>query len=88
MAEKISASMTIPTIGIGAGKHCDGQVLVVNDMLGMFRGHVPKFVKKFVNLEPLIIQALQDYKREVEEGTFPGPEHSYTIKDEILEKLY
>ena len=62
----------MPTIGIGAGPDCDGQVLVINDMLGMFKGHIPKFVKKFANLEPLIISALRDYKREVEEGTFPA----------------
>jgi 3-methyl-2-oxobutanoate hydroxymethyltransferase len=63
-------------------------VLVINDMLGMFKGHIPKFVKKFANLEPLIIQALQAYKSEVEAGTFPGEEHGYPMKDEILERLY
>ena len=80
--------MSVPTIGIGAGHYCDGQVLVINDMLGMFKGHIPKFVKKFANLEPLIIAALQDYKREVEAGTFPGEEHGFTISDDVLEKLY
>jgi 3-methyl-2-oxobutanoate hydroxymethyltransferase len=88
LAEKITAAVSVPTIGIGAGHHCDGQVLVINDMLGMFRGHIPKFVKKFANLEPLIIEALQGYKREVEAGTFPGDEHGFTINDDILEKLY
>lgn len=88
LAEKITASLTIPTIGIGAGKYCDGQVLVINDTLGMFRGHIPKFVKKFANLEPLIVDALKAYKNEVEAGTFPGPEHGFTIKDDVLEKLY
>jgi len=88
LAEKITASLSIPTIGIGAGKYCDGQVLVINDTLGMFKGHIPKFVKKFTNLEPLIVDALKAYKSEVEAGTFPGPEHGFTIKDDVLEKLY
>jgi len=88
LAEKITASLSIPTIGIGAGKYCDGQVLVINDTLGMFKGHIPKFVKKFTNLEPLIVDALKAYKNEVEAGTFPGPEHGFTIKDDVLEKLY
>lgn len=88
LAQRITAEVSVPTIGIGAGVHCDGQVLVINDMLGMFKGHIPKFVKKFANLEPLIISALRDYKREVEEGTFPGEEHSFTINDDVLQKLY
>jgi len=88
LAQRVTAEVSVPTIGIGAGVYCDGQVLVINDMLGMTSGHVPKFVKKFANLEPLIISALQDYKREVEEGTFPGEEHSFTINDDVLQKLY
>ncbi|MFA7078769.1 MAG: 3-methyl-2-oxobutanoate hydroxymethyltransferase, partial [Syntrophomonas sp.] len=88
LAERITAEVNVPTIGIGAGHHCDGQVLVINDMLGMFKGHIPKFVKKFANLEPLIIEALKDYKKEVEEGTFPGQEHGFTIQDDVLQKLY
>lgn len=88
LAQRITEAISIPTIGIGAGPYCDGQVLVINDMLGMFKGHIPKFVKKFANLEPLIMEALQAYKQEVEQGTFPAPEHGYTIKDDVLEKLY
>ncbi len=88
LAQKITESLSVPTIGIGAGKYCDGQVLVINDMLGMFKGHIPKFVKKFTNLEPLIMAALKEYKSEVEAGTFPGPEHGFTIKDDVLEKIY
>jgi len=88
LAKRITESVSVPTIGIGAGHYCDGQVLVINDMLGMFKGHIPKFVKKFANLEPLIIAALQEYKQEVEAGTFPGPEHGFTISDDVLEKLY
>ncbi len=88
LAKRITEEVSVPTIGIGAGQYCDGQVLVINDMLGMFKGHIPKFVKKFANLEPLIIAALRDYKKEVEEGTFPGEEHGFTINDDVLEKLY
>lgn len=88
LAKKITEEVSVPTIGIGAGPYCDGQVLVVNDMLGMFKGHIPKFVKKFANLEPLIMEALQAYKREVEEGTFPAEEHGFSIKNEVLERLY
>lgn len=88
LAQKITEEVSVPTIGIGAGPYCDGQVLVINDMLGMFKGHIPKFVKKFANLEPLIMEALQGYKQEVEEGTFPAPEHGFTIQDDVLEKLY
>jgi 3-methyl-2-oxobutanoate hydroxymethyltransferase len=88
LAKRITEEVSAPTIGIGAGQYCDGQVLVINDMLGMFKGHIPKFVKKFVNLEPLIMEALLAYKQEVEAGTFPAEEHGYTIKDEVLERLY
>lgn len=88
LAQRITEEVSIPTIGIGAGPYCDGQVLVINDMLGMFKGHIPKFVKKFANLEPLIMEALQSYKNEVEAGTFPGPEHGFTMKDDVLDKLY
>lgn len=88
LAAKITAAATIATIGIGAGNDCDGQVLVINDMLGISQGHIPKFVKRFVNLGPTIMEALQTYKNEVEAGIFPGPEHSYTIKDDVLERLY
>ncbi len=88
LAAKITEAAAIATIGIGAGKDCDGQVLVINDMLGISQGHIPKFVKRFVHLGPTIMEALQTYKNEVEAGTFPGPEHSYTIKDDVLERLY
>ncbi|WP_054695063.1 3-methyl-2-oxobutanoate hydroxymethyltransferase [Syntrophomonas palmitatica] len=88
LAKRITEELTVPTIGIGAGHYCDGQVLVINDMLGMFGGHIPKFVKKYADLQPIIMEALQAYRREVEEGSFPGPEHGYTIADDVLEKLY
>ena len=88
LAKIISDSIKIPTIGIGAGPECDGQVLVINDMLGLFPGHVPKFVKQFTNLAPLIGEAVSQYKTEVESGVFPGPEHCFAINDEVLQKLY
>jgi len=88
LARRITEETAIPTIGIGAGPHCDGQVLVINDMLGMYGGHIPKFVKKFANLQPIIMEGLKAYKEEVEAGTFPGAEHGYTISDEVLERLY
>ena len=88
LAKRITEEVGIPTIGIGAGQYCDGQVLVINDMLGMFTGHIPKFVKKFANLQPLIIEALTAYKDEVETGTFPSEEYAFAISDEVLDKLY
>lgn len=88
LAGKITQEVAVPTIGIGAGPGCDGQVLVINDLLGLNPGHVPKFVKKYTELYPLMVQAISAYKEEVEKGTFPAEEHCYTIKDEVLEKLY
>ncbi|MFA7256120.1 MAG: 3-methyl-2-oxobutanoate hydroxymethyltransferase [Kiritimatiellales bacterium] len=71
LAQKITAAVTVPTIGIGAGPHCDGQVLVFTDLLGMGAGHIPGFVKKFADLRPQIQSALATYKKEVEESAFP-----------------
>lgn len=88
LAKRITEEVSIPTIGIGAGQYCDGQVLVINDMLGMFTGHIPKFVKKYTNLQPLIMEALTAYKEEVEAGVFPSDEYGFAISDEVLEKLY
>jgi 3-methyl-2-oxobutanoate hydroxymethyltransferase len=88
LAKRITAEVAIPTIGIGAGPDCDGQVLVVNDMLGMYQGHVAKFVKKFANLHPLMVEAVKTYSEEVKAGTFPAQEHCYSINEEIIEKLY
>ncbi|MDD5431507.1 MAG: 3-methyl-2-oxobutanoate hydroxymethyltransferase [Candidatus Omnitrophica bacterium] len=87
IAELITNKLKIPTIGIGAGKYCDGQVLVVNDLLGLFDRFTPKFVKKYVNLSPLITEAFETYKREVLEEKFPQSEHSFTIKEEELKKI-
>lgn len=71
LAQKLTAALTVPTIGIGAGPHCDGQVLVFTDVLGLGLGHVPGFVKKFADLKPQIKQALTAYKTGVEESAFP-----------------
>ena len=84
----ISEKLTIPTIGIGAGVGCDGQILVYQDMLGMFKDYVPKFVKKYADVGTIMTEAFQNYDKEVKEGSFPDAAHSFTIKDDVLEKLY
>ncbi|MFH1755184.1 MAG: 3-methyl-2-oxobutanoate hydroxymethyltransferase [Candidatus Latescibacterota bacterium] len=78
LARKITESISIPTIGIGAGPYCDGQVLVINDMLGMMDEASPKFVKRFAEAGKLISTALSTYVQEVKEGRFPDLEHSYS----------
>ena len=87
LAARITRELAIPTIGIGAGKDCDGQVLVYHDLVGIFERFKPKFVKQYVNLAPQIRDALTKYKEEVEAGTFPGPEHSFAMKAEEAEKM-
>ena len=87
LAAKITKELNIPTIGIGAGKDCDGQVLVFHDLVGLFEKFTPKFVKKYLDLAPMIKTALVQYKTEVENGTFPGPEHSFTMKKEEADKI-
>lgn len=77
LAKTISDELSIPTIGIGAGNGCDGQVLVYQDMLGMFSDYVPKFVKQFANVGEIIREAVKSYIDEVSDGTFPDEEHSY-----------
>jgi 3-methyl-2-oxobutanoate hydroxymethyltransferase len=77
LAEKISREIPIPTIGIGAGAGCDGQVLVFHDMLGLFDGLHPKFVKQYANLGEVACEAVSSYVDEVRQGLFPGPEHCY-----------
>lgn len=83
----ISRSLKIPTIGIGAGPECDGQVLVTNDLLGLFEKFLPKFVKQYIKLFPMIKEAIEAYKEEVESGKFPGPEHSFVMEAKDLSKL-
>jgi len=87
VAALITERISIPTIGIGAGKSCSGQVLVFHDALGMFDRFTPKFVKKYANFVELGTKALQDYVVDVEQGAFPGPEHAYTIKDDVYAAL-
>lgn len=87
LAALISEKLTIPTIGIGAGEGCDGQVLVFQDMLGMFSDYVPKFVKHFADCGQIMTQAFRDYSNEVKAGTFPEEKHCFKIDDEIIEKL-
>jgi 3-methyl-2-oxobutanoate hydroxymethyltransferase len=77
VAARVTAAVPIPTIGIGAGAGCDGQVLVGADMLGLFEDVRPKFVKRFAELGEAVRQAAEAYGREVREGTFPGPEHAF-----------
>ncbi|WP_461209727.1 3-methyl-2-oxobutanoate hydroxymethyltransferase [Desulfocurvus sp. DL9XJH121] len=79
LARSVTEALSIPTIGIGAGPHCDGQVLVAQDVLGLFDRFTPRFVKRYAELGELAIQAMQAYKREVEDGVFPGPEHSFPM---------
>ena len=88
VAELVTKNLSIPTIGIGAGNVCDGQVLVYQDMLGMFSDFTPKFVKKFANVGEVMTKAFQEYIKAVGDGTFPGKEHEYTLSDDVLEKLY
>lgn len=88
LAALITEKLDIPTIGIGAGNACDGQVLVYQDMLGMFSDFTPKFVKRFANVGEVMKEAFTAYKQEVAAGSFPAKEHTYAIDDEIIEKLY
>ena len=77
LAEEITARLTIPTIGIGAGVHCDGQVLVIHDILGLCEKYSPKFVKRFADVSGTVRQGVDDYIREVRGGVFPGAGHSF-----------
>lgn len=88
LAELISQELSIPTIGIGAGVSCDGQVLVFHDLLGLFQRFVPKFVKQYANLAPVISEAFQCYRKEVKSGTFPEAKHSFNIDTEQISHLY
>jgi 3-methyl-2-oxobutanoate hydroxymethyltransferase len=87
LAGLISRALKIPTIGIGAGPECDGQVLVTNDLLGLFERFTPKFVKQYAKLFPSIKAALGEYRQEVEKGLFPGPEYSFVMDGQTLSRL-
>lgn len=88
LAKIISEQLTIPTIGIGAGAGCDGQILVYQDMLGMFSDYTPKFVKRFAEVGSVMKEAFANYIKEVQVETYPAEEHTFKIDDEVLEKLY
>jgi 3-methyl-2-oxobutanoate hydroxymethyltransferase len=77
LAQEITEQLSIPTIGIGAGVHCDGQVLVIHDLLGLLGDFRPKFVKSYVDLHAVISQAVEKYMKEVQKGAFPTEKHSF-----------
>jgi len=87
LAAAITASVPIPTIGIGAGAQCDGQVLVINDLLGMFEKFVPSFVKQYANLAPQIAGAIVAFREEVKGGVYPDTEHSFVMQGEVADLL-
>lgn len=87
LGEIITLSLEIPTIGIGAGPNCDGQALVTQDMLGLFKELSPRFLKTYLDLTQIIVTALTQFRTEVELGKFPGPEHCYEIEETELSKL-
>jgi 3-methyl-2-oxobutanoate hydroxymethyltransferase len=87
LGEFISKKLKIPVTGIGSGPYTDGQTLNLYDLVGLFDKFTPKFVKKYANLSQEILKALQNYKDEVEKGVFPGAEHSFHMKDEVLKEV-
>lgn len=88
LGDLITRELRIPTIGIGAGNGCDGQVLVYQDLLGMFSDFTPKFVKRYADLGEIMKEAFRSYIEEVGSGAFPSEEHEYKIEDEVIKKLY
>lgn len=88
LASLITSKLDIVTIGIGAGNGCDGQVLVYQDMLGMFSDFTPKFVKRYANVGEMMTAAFKQYDEEVKNSAFPSQEHTYKIDDEVIKKLY
>jgi len=87
LAEVITRSLDIPTIGIGAGAACNGQGLVTQDMLGLFKEYSPKFLKVYIDLSEVIIGTISTFREEVEQGIFPTPEHSYSMDESEMEEL-
>ena len=87
IAKRVTERLNVPTIGIGAGVHCDGQVLVVHDMLGLFDRFTPKFAKRYVNLSELMLKAFDSYREEVLKGTFPTDQHSFHMDEKELSKV-
>ncbi len=87
LAALVTKTLHIPTIGIGAGAGCDGQVLVYQDMLGMFSDYRPKFVRKFAEVGKVMQEAFASYRSEIQEGNFPTEEHSFAISNEVMAQL-
>ncbi len=87
LAKIITADLLIPTIGIGAGPHCDGQVLVTHDLLGLNAGFKPRFVKRYAELHKDVAKALQQFKAEVQNGQFPSDEYSFSMPEQALQHL-
>ena len=87
LGKLVAEAVSVPIIGIGAGPHVDGQVLVTHDLVGLFDKFIPKFVKQYTQIRPIIIEALQRYKTDVQEVTFPGPEHSFNMPEKALTQL-
>jgi 3-methyl-2-oxobutanoate hydroxymethyltransferase len=87
LGKLVAESVNVPVIGIGAGPDVDGQVLVTHDMIGLFDKFVPKFVKQYTQIRKTILEALGQYKEDVQNGIFPGPEHSFAMPDETLVQL-
>lgn len=88
LAKIITEKISVPTIGIGAGKYCDGQVLVYQDMLNMFPGFKPKFVKTYSDMGKIISDSFKSYIDDVQSGAFPSKEHTFAIDEDVLSKLY
>lgn len=88
LAAQITDALAIPTIGIGAGDGCDGQILVYQDMLGMYSDFAPKFVKKFASVGEMMTKAFHSYDLEVKNGQFPTAAHSFHVKEESVTRLY
>ena len=86
-AKYISENISIPTIGIGAGKYCDGQVLVIDDILGKYPGNIPKFVKQYANIKEIMKDAISKYNQDVKTGEFPTKEYSFNLTEEERDKL-
>ena len=87
LARVICERLTIPATGIGSGPYTDGQSLSLHDMIGLFDRFKPKFVKQYADVSKIITQTLEDYLRDVKNGTFPSKEHSFTVSDDVLEAV-
>ena len=86
-AKYITENLKIPTIGIGAGKYCSGQIVVTDDMLGKFTDFTPKFVKQYANLHDIVLNGVKEYKNEVKTEVFPSEKESFELNKEEKEKL-